>query len=108
MRHVIKFAKTCELSPDGSCVFVATNHCYVGGGGVHGPSKLTDVNTGTCLRTFDDEGGRSGKFSPDGTQIVVACENGTAKIYCLTEPPWSMLLEGHSGTVNSAAFSPCY
>jgi WD40 repeat protein len=44
-------------------------------------------------------------FSPDGTRIVTASFDGTAKVW---DPDGALLatLEGHSGDVASAVFSP--
>jgi WD40 repeat protein len=49
----------------------------------------------------------SAVFSPDGTYVVTASDDGTARVWDLREkPPSFIVLEGHQGPVSSAAFSP--
>jgi WD40 repeat protein len=45
-------------------------------------------------------------FSPDGTQVVSASRDGTARVWTLESPPSSRPLVGHSDQVLSAAFGP--
>ena len=44
-------------------------------------------------------------FSPDGTKIVSASEDGTAKVWDLSGKELAQFT-GHTGTVSSVAFSP--
>ena len=49
----------------------------------------------------------SAAFSPDGTHVVTASMDKTARVWDLREKqPSFVALEGHQGRVNSAAFSP--
>jgi WD40 repeat protein len=45
-------------------------------------------------------------FSPDGSRIVTACSDGTAKIWDTATTKLIAVLHGHDREVNSAAFSP--
>ncbi len=46
-------------------------------------------------------------FSPDGTHVVTASDDGTARVWDLrANPPSFVALEGHREDVHSAAFSP--
>ena len=48
----------------------------------------------------------SAAFSPDGTRVVTASDDGTARIWDAASGEELTLLRGHSGWVVSAAFSP--
>ena len=49
----------------------------------------------------------SASFSPDGTHVVTASSDKTARVWDLRgEQPTFIALEGHQGEVNSASFSP--
>ena len=45
-------------------------------------------------------------FSPDGTRVVTASFDGTARIWDAASGKEIVVLRGHEGTVDSAAFSP--
>src|SRR5271170_3099226 len=50
---------------------------------------------------------RSASFSPDGTHVITASEDGTARVWDLRgKQPTFLALEGHQKQVNSATFSP--
>ena len=48
----------------------------------------------------------SAAFSPDGTRIVTASDDGTARVWQADGQGEPVVLKGHESTVNSAAFSP--
>jgi WD40 repeat protein len=48
----------------------------------------------------------SAAFSPDGTKVVTASEDGTARIWSVVDGKELTVLRGHKYEVNSAAFSP--
>ena len=45
-------------------------------------------------------------FSPDGTKVVTASDDGTARVWETTRGESLVTLIGHEDVVNSAAFSP--
>ena len=49
---------------------------------------------------------RQAAFSPDGSRIVTASEDGTARVWRADGTGEPVVLKGHEGGVNSAAFSP--
>ena len=49
---------------------------------------------------------RSAAFSPDGSRIVTASEDKTARIWDAASAKEIAVLRGHDNYVNSAAFSP--
>ena len=52
-------------------------------------------------------GGVSASFSADGTHVITASEDGTARIWDLRDSPATFAaLEGHQGPVRFASFSP--
>jgi len=57
------------------------------------------------LEAHDDEVG-SAAFSPDGTRVVTASLDETAKIWDAASGRLLLSLEGHGGPVSFAAFSP--
>ena len=48
----------------------------------------------------------SAAFSPDGSRIVTASRDKTARIWDAASAKEIAVLRGHEGAVNSAAFSP--
>jgi WD40 repeat protein len=49
---------------------------------------------------------RSAAFSPDGSRIVTASNDGTARLWDAASRKELVVLRGHEGVVRSAAFSP--
>ena len=49
---------------------------------------------------------RTAAFSPDGTRVVTASEDKTARVWEAAEGKEIAVLKGHAGVVESAAFSP--
>jgi eukaryotic-like serine/threonine-protein kinase len=48
----------------------------------------------------------SATFSPDGSRVVTACSDGTAKVWDVKTGAEVLTLKGHTHHVNSATFSP--
>ena len=82
-------------------------------------AKIWDTTTGTELTTLTRRNYRKGKdgrshgsqvnsaaFSPDGTRIVTASGDRTAKIWDAITGTELTTLTGHTGWVGSAAFNP--
>jgi WD40 repeat protein len=49
---------------------------------------------------------RSASFSPDGSRLVTASHDMTAKVWDTTTGAEVLTLKGHTGEVRSASFSP--
>ena len=64
--------------------------------------------TGNCLHTLQGhtEYVSSASFSPDGTTLVTASDDGTAKIWDVLTGNCLHTLQGHTNYVKSASFSP--
>src|SRR5262249_5332266 len=67
-----------------------------------------DARTGAELLTLKGHTGfvYSAAFSPDGTRVVTAGSDGTAKVWDARTGAELLTLKGHTGFVMSAAFSP--
>ena len=48
----------------------------------------------------------SAQFSPDSENIVSASDDNTVRVWSAITGDLEQTLEGHSGTLNSAQFSP--
>ncbi|PIL35908.1 transporter [Ganoderma sinense ZZ0214-1] len=71
--------------------------------------KLVDVETGEELAVLRDlkSGGRGAAFSPDGTLMLMAFDNGTIKLWDANTSVELFSLEGHRKPIQGASFSPC-
>jgi WD40 repeat protein len=78
--------------------------------------RVWSVDSGECLRLFDlwaDYGEvthgygqvTTVQFSPDGRELVFACEDTMAMVWTITTAQHRLLLEGHENTVTSVDFS---
>jgi WD40 repeat protein len=68
--------------------------------GLSGPTPTVTLLTGHT-------GWITASFSPDGSRIVTASEDNSARVWDLSEPtPKVTLLTGHTGWVRAANFSP--
>ena len=66
---------------------------------------LVNTNIGKVF-SGPSSGVYSASFSPDGTKIVAASDNGTATIWDADSGQTLHVLSGHSNFINSASFSP--
>lgn len=89
---------SAELSPDGLRVLAC---------GEFG-SAMLDVNTGECLCTFvgHERAVGTGRFSKDGSLVLTASADGTAKIWDVRSGNCLRTLRHHDECVASAAFWP--
>jgi WD40 repeat protein len=74
--------------------------------GLDGLVRVWDATTGALLQTI--QGGKrlgSASFSPDASCIVIADEDGTARVIELANGAERLVLRGHEGAVLSVAFS---
>ncbi len=69
-------------------------------GGTPGPAPRTLTLKGHTDRV------RSASFSPDGSRIVTASVDRTAKVWDAQTGAEVLTLKGHTGVVRSASFSP--
>jgi WD40 repeat protein/transcriptional regulator with XRE-family HTH domain len=67
--------------------------------------KIWDALTGKELRTLPARG-YSVSFSPDGTRLATASDNGTATVWDVATGKALQTLRGHAGSIFSVAFSP--
>jgi hypothetical protein len=72
------------------------------------PLALWDVSTGSVIRTFTEDPGRtfSVKFSPDGRAALSGSGNRTLKLWDIATGKELRTFRGHSDSVISVAFSP--
>jgi WD40 repeat protein len=89
------------FSPDGTRIVT-----WIWAGGAE--PKLWDAKTGALLAGLGGHAGRaqSASFSPDGSRVLTACFDGTAKIWDSNNGTLVRVLRGHSGLVSSASVSP--
>src|SRR5262249_27905045 len=81
------------LSPSGSRVLTLR------------PTKLWDAASGEQIAKFIHAGLKDAAFSPDGTRIVTASDDHTARLWD-SDTGIEIITLRHGGAVNSAAFSP--
>ena len=68
-------------------------------------ARLFDATTGSALRTFDQIGITVATFAPDGTYVVTASADDTARVWDLEEAQPRAILRHPDGNVVSATFS---
>ena len=70
-------------------------------------ARVWDAATGAVLATLrgHTDWVQRAAFSPDGTRIVTASDDGTARVWSAAGEPLFTLV-GHSDAVHDAAFSP--
>ena len=63
---------------------------------------------GQCVQTLTGHGSfvNSAVFSPDGTHVLTASSDNSAKIWSAASGHCLQTLTGHGGNVTHAAFSP--
>jgi tRNA A-37 threonylcarbamoyl transferase component Bud32 len=102
------FVYSASFSPDGSRVVTASKDKT---------AKVWDAKTGADLRTLKAYDSTleietnffiiwSASFSPDGSRVVTASNDGVAKVWETNTGREVLKLKGHTREVNSASFSP--
>jgi WD40 repeat protein len=87
---------------------LASSSCFASDERAPGSAQIVDVASGRLVRTLRGHADRVGDaaFSPDGTLVVTASDDGTARIWSAADGRWVRTLAGHTDAVVSAAFSP--
>jgi WD40 repeat protein len=90
--------QSAAYSPDGTLIAAS------GGLGV----RILDASTGELKVAIKgpDEGINSAVFSPTGTRVVAASDDGTARVWDVRSGQQLLTLTGHNGKVMSASYSP--
>ena len=70
--------------------------------------RIWDARTESELHALEghEDSVRAVRFSPDGTRIVTASVDETARIWDAGTGAELLVLRGHDGSIHSAAFSP--
>ena len=91
------------FNPDGSQIATAVTENFQ-----RGWASIWDAKTGQKIMTLPAQGPamRSAAFSPDGTRIVTAEDDRTAKIWDASSGKVLLTLYGHTDIVSDAEFSP--
>ena len=90
------------------CIYRCIHHKTWGGGVVNYLYQVWRVRTGQCLRRFEhahSQGVTAVSFSRDGTQLLSASFDMTARIHGLKSGKQLKEFRGHGGYVNDAIFS---
>ena len=92
------FPRSVAYSPDGSLLAVASHHAV----------EVIDAADVRVLRILHGHTGsvQGAVFSPSGTLLATAAEDGTARIWDPATGTTRTTLHGHEGTVWDVAFSP--
>jgi WD40 repeat protein len=90
--------KSCNFSPDGCSL----------GLGTYQAAGLWDLPSGNVRPIFTGHFGyvTSCVFSPDGSILASACEDGTVGMCNINRGNEQKILKGHGGSIHSITFSP--
>ena len=97
LRGHTKGVSCVAFSPDGKSLASAAND---------GTVKVWDLNSGNCIRTFDEqESVMAVAFSPDG-KCIAGCGSQAITIWSLATGEVLQKLRGHLGQVRKIAYHP--
>jgi WD40 repeat protein len=103
-REAFKFVHPTSVA---SIAFSLDDH-YVLTGSSDNVARLSDVRTGTVVRSFAGHSDRvvTVAFSPDGKQVLTGSWDNTARLWNADTGQELRRFAGHSDNVTSVAFSP--
>jgi hypothetical protein len=97
------------LTFDAIAVALSPNEKLAVSGGMMAVIYLWDVESGVLVRTFKHHHTqqiRSLQFSPDGTRVLSACMDGTARIWNVADGSQLVEFDKHAAAVSEAVFMP--